>query len=652
MCEALIRGILYLSAISGAAALLLLLFRPLTQKHFGAEWQYYIWLVPLVILLLPVQINLHSVMPGTAAVESISDDLPVQAAAPDFGGISKNVQTAPVQITAQSPVAAPAYRPPQNAYTLVFLLWITGVLVFFLCTTISYARFLSVLKRCSAPAKPDSEILETAARLGMPNRIRIRVAEDIPSPFLAGIFRPRIYLPAGMDNTALQSVLLHELTHYRRRDLWIKWFAVLVNAVYWFNPLVYVVRRRINEDCEISCDRAVTRQMDTTGRRAYMETIYNMLCVSARNRPLTTAMCGGKQQMKRRFIMIKQQRNIGKIFSAFSFGLAVLLLISTVFVSGVLADALNLYVPAGMVEATYGGAPIHFVNAPFEQDGEVYLPFKETLLSCGHTEQDYWEKPDGSIRLALHSATPGYETVMATVYIGGSDIYFDSDHQDSNLFFIQTNGARTLTHPILEQDGVVYAPIGLFVRIKNFDIESEPHMEGAGIVAGQTVGLLRDLQVVRYDGDGTFDILLSLPVDITGPDRLRPEHYYSYNEKVLIGTRAEQEAFGYNPKDENGFRHPVKRILVNDAGEVIAVVPVEFQRHETLNNGNIGGPLLGTYSWDAVGREGQILENHTACAINTIVHDPVNTIDRIFYIPTKHVVQLDLQEESPQMMVG
>lgn len=116
-------------------------------------------------------------------------------------------------------------------------------------------------------------------------RLRRRVAEAVPeedgvwlcdqvnTPFLLGLRRPRIYLPVGLSEADREFVLAHERAHLRRRDQWVKPGAFLVLAVYWFNPLVWLAYGLFCRDVELACDEAVIREMDGEGRRAYSQTL-------------------------------------------------------------------------------------------------------------------------------------------------------------------------------------------------------------------------------------------------------------------------------------------------------------------------------------------------------------------------------------------
>ena len=81
--------------------------------------------------------------------------------------------------------------------------------------------------------------------------------DRIDSPFLLGLWRPRIYLPAVLSGERLRCVLAHERVHLRRRDHWIKLLAFLLLTVHWFNPLVWLAFFLLSRDLELSCDERV-----------------------------------------------------------------------------------------------------------------------------------------------------------------------------------------------------------------------------------------------------------------------------------------------------------------------------------------------------------------------------------------------------------
>ena len=94
-------------------------------------------------------------------------------------------------------------------------------------------------------------------------------SDRVASPFIFGLFRPRIYVPYGLDEPVLEQVLSHECAHLHRRDHWIKPFAFTLLAVYWYNPLLWVGYILLCRDIEVACDERVVRGLDEDNRRQY-----------------------------------------------------------------------------------------------------------------------------------------------------------------------------------------------------------------------------------------------------------------------------------------------------------------------------------------------------------------------------------------------
>ena len=102
------------------------------------------------------------------------------------------------------------------------------------------------------------------------------LCDGIESPFVLGIFRPKIYLPSTLDETALPAILAHERCHIRRLDPAAKLFAWLALCLHWFNPLVWLCFSRFAEDVEMACDEAVTADMSPEERASYTDSLLHL----------------------------------------------------------------------------------------------------------------------------------------------------------------------------------------------------------------------------------------------------------------------------------------------------------------------------------------------------------------------------------------
>lgn len=142
--------------------------------------------------------------------------------------------------------------------------WLAGIFVFLAVTFRSYLR----LKKQVAEA--------VVLYPGGKGRARVYKSPQIASPFLLGLLRPVIYLPAGMKEEEKQHVLAHEYQHIHRRDYLLKPACFLAVLLHWFNPLAWLFFRFMTEDMERSCDDGVLKNMTAQERAGYAQTLLHI----------------------------------------------------------------------------------------------------------------------------------------------------------------------------------------------------------------------------------------------------------------------------------------------------------------------------------------------------------------------------------------
>ena len=154
--------------------------------------------------------------------------------------------------------------PSASSPTIHFiaLVWAGGMIFFALRILVDWGG-LRQFRAESAPSKDPvvAQVLrECSSQLGLRRRVRIHVHPRTPTPFVAGLFRPVIYLPEycyRWERDTLRMVLMHELGHVARHDLWTNLAARCACVVYWFNPLVWWLRGKLVTQCEFACDARV-----------------------------------------------------------------------------------------------------------------------------------------------------------------------------------------------------------------------------------------------------------------------------------------------------------------------------------------------------------------------------------------------------------
>ncbi len=130
---------------------------------------------------------------------------------------------------------------------------------------ISKLRFAHRVRSCIKTQNAfSSMVTQCSKELGVKQSIPVVIQDYVDSPALTGILHPKILLPDYADRMTPQTlrfVLLHELGHYKRKDLWMNELLLLLQCVYWFNPLVWVLFRQMRQDMELLNDSYLLKKI-------------------------------------------------------------------------------------------------------------------------------------------------------------------------------------------------------------------------------------------------------------------------------------------------------------------------------------------------------------------------------------------------------
>lgn len=156
------------------------------------------------------------------------------------------------------------------------------------------------------------QIAEEEARLaGIGGEIRLLASPLAQSPMLVGFFRPTILLPSEhLPDGDARFILAHELTHFRRKDLWKKLLFLMVRCAHWFNPIVYLLNRDFSRWLETSCDEYVVSSLDRDQRKEYGRLLIDYAPASRYAGPkLYVSLASCRYKLKRRIsIMLNSDK--------------------------------------------------------------------------------------------------------------------------------------------------------------------------------------------------------------------------------------------------------------------------------------------------------------------------------------------------------
>lgn len=177
---------------------------------------------------------------------------------------------------------------PWSASAILLIVWSAGFAGLSTFIVFRYWRLTRVLAAAETVDEGPLRVMleKLALRLGRENPPALILSDAVTSPFLFGLVRPKIVLPTGLPDSLsaeqIEDVLLHELIHWRRRDVTAGWLQILVQAIFWFHPLVWLAGAQLRHERECACDEAVLESGCSQARR-YGESLLRVL-MAARGR--------------------------------------------------------------------------------------------------------------------------------------------------------------------------------------------------------------------------------------------------------------------------------------------------------------------------------------------------------------------------------
>ncbi|WP_082110788.1 M56 family metallopeptidase [Paenibacillus algorifonticola] len=193
------------------------------------------------------------------------------------------------------------------------LIWLGGLVflgIYYLVVTLRFRKQLRFARRIN-----NEEVLSVlkacSEQLGIKPNIPVYEISGFQSPWIYGMLKPRIYLPEDIvviaDSRQLRHVLLHELAHYKRKDLWFNSLWTLAVWLHWFNPLVWLARQKMASDREMACDAVVLEALGERESSSYGMTLLMLSRFFSRSsspRVNLSYFFNNKNETKRRVMMI------------------------------------------------------------------------------------------------------------------------------------------------------------------------------------------------------------------------------------------------------------------------------------------------------------------------------------------------------------
>lgn len=287
-------------------ALRILLYR------FHKKYLYFLWLLVAVRLVVPVSITspmsmfrlFESIpMPGQSTVVTEKEQLSEVPAGrttikeKQTSGNEKQTERIKSDATGDFFVTNAGNNSDwENIWQIFLYVWLAGMAVFLVW---NFFSFIQMQRRTKKAVRLEDNIWE---------------CENISSPFVVGVFRPKIYLPFRLPEEEKDFILCHEKHHIARKDNWIQLFAFFLVCIYWFHPLVWLSYFAMIRDMEMSCDEYVMSKSGKDIRAVYGRALLGF----AMNKRILAAgsLCFGESGVRRRVKNIMTYRKNKKWMGA------------------------------------------------------------------------------------------------------------------------------------------------------------------------------------------------------------------------------------------------------------------------------------------------------------------------------------------------
>lgn len=264
-------------------------------------YSYSLWLVVFIRLLLPFSVkskfsflplNTNPITPHLYTPDSADH---ITTAIPEiFAPIAPD-------ILEKSPeVAETTLEFWENWQSVASVVWWIGVAVMGVVALVSFGKLKWSLVGCTP--------LESFGKNP------VFLADNIQTPFVLGLFHPKIYLPSTISQVEIPFILAHERHHIKRKDHITRCFAFLALTIHWFNPLVWLAFFLSQKDMELSCDEEVLKTESSERKREYASALVRF----SSEKPMITPLAFSENDVKGRVenIFTFQKAKIWVRFSA------------------------------------------------------------------------------------------------------------------------------------------------------------------------------------------------------------------------------------------------------------------------------------------------------------------------------------------------
>lgn len=457
---------IFLSMSFSGSLLILILFlgKLFLKDKFSRQWQYYIWLIVILRLLLPFGPETNLMGKAYQTIDRMITPVSQNQTESDIHTSAPAVDMERNAEEKKSPAEdLPTAIPPQNKTALLIShIWLVTALGMLVRKVTIYQSFMRYVNAGSIPVS-DIEILDRfsviAGQAGVKRPIELCVNRLISSPMLTGFFRPCIVLPsADIPENDFSYIMMHELTHYKRRDMFYKWLVQITVCLHWYNPLIHLMCSEITKECEFSCDEAVLKKIGYGHAEEYGKTLLDAMAAVGKYKEYlgSVTLCESKRLLKERLGAIVYFKKKSKTVSIFT-GILTLSVVLCAFFVGIysVTSASDVNRVRSGKGADFDKASDSGKGADFDKEsdsGKGADSIHETKRGstvAGHSPVDETSQPDAENHITANDNNPIAEVPQPEIA--------DADQNAGNGMAVYVND------PVAEEEPPSGIAVGYYI---------------------------------------------------------------------------------------------------------------------------------------------------------------------------------------------
>lgn len=319
-------SVIEISIISSIIGIVIILLRQLLKGRVNSKWIYIIWFILLFKLLAPIKIeSLVSIF--NFAPEYMTENNYIENSKIEYENLqqeynnyindnieeSNNIVDNKVSYELKQLEQEVKKSKMKNNILeyIIPTIWIIGTIIMILWLIITNIILNLKLNKNRYKDERVENILEKCKnKMNLKRKFNIVINDIISTPALFGIFKVKILIPKEilkLSDENLEYILLHELSHYKRKDIWINYILLFIQSIHWFNPVIWICFKLFRNDLELATDEYALKYLNENKYKSYANALLETLSISINSKfaPSLIGMVDNKENIKRRIIMIK-----------------------------------------------------------------------------------------------------------------------------------------------------------------------------------------------------------------------------------------------------------------------------------------------------------------------------------------------------------